>query len=94
MVSPDAFAEEKLNTMRALGADLTVVPSDGSISRDLIEAVIAKAAEYAAEPDTYYTNQFENVDQLSGYRAMARELLTQLPDAMTCSVVQSGPPTC
>jgi cysteine synthase A len=64
VVSSDAFAEEKLNTMRALGADLTVVPSDGSITRELIEAVISTTEEYAAEPDTYYTNQLENRDQI------------------------------
>lgn len=82
VVSSDAFAEEKLNTMRAFGAELTVVPSDGSITRELIEAIIAKAAEFAAEPDTYYTNQFENRDQVTGYRSLGRELLTQLPDGI------------
>lgn len=79
VVSSDAFAEEKLNTMRALGADLTVVPSGGSITRELIEIVISTAEEYAAEPDTYYTNQLENRDQVSGYRGMGRELLAQVP---------------
>lgn len=82
VVSSDAFAQEKLDTMRAFGAELTVVPSDGGITRELIEAVIAKAAEYAAEPGTYFTNQFENRDQISGYRTMGRELLTQLPDGI------------
>lgn len=79
VVSSDAFAEEKLNTMRALGADLTVVPSGGSITRELVEIVISTAEEYAAEPDTYYTNQLENRDQVSGYRGMGRELLAQVP---------------
>lgn len=79
VVSSDAFAQEKLNTMRALGADLTVVPSVGSITRELIETVISTAEEYAAEPDAYYTNQLENRDQVSGYRGMGWELLAQLP---------------
>jgi cysteine synthase A len=82
VVSSDAFAEEKLNTMRALGADLTVVPSDGSITRGLIETVISTAEEYATEPDTYYTNQLENRDQVSGYRGMGRELLAQVPSGI------------
>lgn len=82
VVSSDAFAQEKLNTMRAFGAELTVLPSDDGITCELIEAVIAKAAEYAAEPDTYFTNQFENTDQLTGYRTMGRELRSQLPDGI------------
>ena len=82
VVSSDAFSAEKLNTMRALGAELTVVPSDGSITRELIETVIATAAEYAAEPDTYFTDQFSNRDQISGYRVIGRELLAQLPDGI------------
>jgi cysteine synthase A len=93
VVSSDAFAEEKLNTMRALGADLTVVPSDGSITRELIETVISTAEEYAAEPDTYYTNQLENRDQVSGYRGMGRELLAQVPmgiDAFCGAVGTAG----
>jgi cysteine synthase len=41
--------------------------------------VISTAEEYAAEPDSYYTNQLENRDQVSGYRGMGRELLAQVP---------------
>ena len=37
VVSSDAFAEEKLRTMQALGAELTIVPSEGGrITPDLI----------------------------------------------------------
>ncbi len=51
VVSSDAFAEEKLETMRAFGADLTIVPSEnGQITPDLIPRMMAKAAEYASEP--------------------------------------------
>lgn len=94
VVSSDAFAEEKLNTMRALGADLTVVPSDGSITRDLIETVISTAEEYAAEPDTYYTNQLENRDQVSGYRAWVGSCWRRCQWGSMCSVAPSGPPAC
>ena len=43
-VSSDAFAEEKLQTMRAFGARLDVVPSEGGkITPALIQAIIAQA---------------------------------------------------
>src|SRR5512134_1137415 len=43
IVTSDAFAREKLDHMRILGADLTLVPSDsgrmtGKLTRDMIEA--------------------------------------------------------
>lgn len=44
VVSSDAFAPEKLATMAALGADLTVIASDGGkVTPDLVTRMIAKA---------------------------------------------------
>ena len=58
VVSSDAFAAEKLATMRAFGAELTIIESDGGkVTPDLIPKMMQKASEYAAEPDTYWTNQ-------------------------------------
>src|SRR5947208_16390866 len=49
VVSSDAFAREKLQTMRAFGADLTIVPSQGGqITPDLIPRMIEKAREIAS----------------------------------------------
>ena len=79
VVSSDAYASEKLATMEALGAELTVVPSDGGkVTPDLVARVIGKAREYADEPDTYWTDQLNNPDSLVGYGAVGRELLEQL----------------
>ena len=45
-VSSDAFAEEKLQTMRAFGARLDVLPSEGGkITPALIQSLIARARE-------------------------------------------------
>ena len=80
VVSSDAFSEEKLATMRAFGADLTVIPSHGKgITRDLLEEMIATATEFASQPNTYFTNQFHNRDALNGYRKVGDELLEQFP---------------
>jgi cysteine synthase len=79
VVSSDAFADEKLRTMQALGAELTIVPSEGGrITPDLIPRMMDQAAAYATEPDTYWTNQLHNADSLVGYRRVGVELLQQL----------------
>ena len=83
VVSSDAFAEEKLKTMRVFGAELTIVPSqDGQITPDLVPRMMAKAGELAAEPDTYWTDQMNNADSLVGYRGVGDELLDQLRGRM------------
>ncbi len=90
VVSSDAFAAEKLKTMRAFGADLTVLESDGGkVTPELTPRMIAKAAEYAAEPGTYWTDQLNNSDSLVGYRGIGRELLEQLdrPIDVFCAMV-------
>ena len=79
VVSSDAFSAEKLATMRAFGADLTVVPSEGGrITPDLIPRLIEKAKEIAASTDSYATDQFNNRDSVVGYRNIGRELVDQL----------------
>lgn len=79
VVSSDAFAREKLQTMRAFGADLEIIPSDGGkITKNLRERMIARAGEIAAGPNVYWTNQFRNTDSLKGYEAIGRELLQQV----------------
>ena len=79
VVSSDAYAEEKLRTMRAFGAELTIVPSEGGmVTPDLLPRMIEQAAAYAAEPDTYWTHQRHNADSLVGYRTIGVELLEQM----------------
>ena len=90
VVSSDAFAAEKLKTMVAFGADLTIVESDGGkVTPDLTPRMIAKAAEFAAEPGTYWTDQLNNTDSLVGYRQIGRELLDQVdrPIDAFCAMV-------
>src|SRR5215204_7462737 len=58
-VSSDAFAEEKLQTMRAFGATLEIFPSEQrKITAALIESMVARAKALSAEPNTYWTDQF------------------------------------
>lgn len=79
VVSSDAFAQEKLRTMQAFGAELTIVPSEGGkITPDLIPRMIETAREIAAEGNSYLTDQFNNRDAVKGYQTIGRELVEQV----------------
>jgi cysteine synthase len=90
VVSSDAFAIEKLRTMTAFGAELTIVPSeDGKITPDLVPRMIEKATEFASEPGTYFTDQLNNADSIVGYRKIGDEIIDQLdrPIDVFCGAV-------
>src|SRR5262249_35137226 len=68
VLSSDAFAQEKLLTMTAFGAELRMVPSDnGNVTPSLFERFRHEIAVLAAEPDTFWTDQFHNEDAITGY---------------------------
>jgi cysteine synthase A len=75
-VSSDAFAQEKLQTMRAFGAELEIFPSqNGKITAKLIDDMVARARELSKEPNVFWTDQFNNVDNRNAYHAMAKEII-------------------
>lgn len=93
LLSSDAFAEEKLKTMRAFGAELRIVPSEGGkVTPSLFEKFRKEIAVLAAEPDTFWTDQFNNVDAIDGYAGIGRELLEQAggPIDAFCGAVGTG----
>ena len=78
-VSSDAFAKEKLQTMKAFGAELEIFPSEnGKITAKLIDSMVARARELSKEPNTFWTDQFNNVDNRNAYHQMAREIIGEL----------------
>jgi cysteine synthase A len=78
-VSSDAFAEEKLQTMKAFGANLEIFPSEnGLITAKLIDSMVERARELSKVPNTFWTDQFNNVDNRNAYHNMAREILDVL----------------
>ena len=78
-VTSDAFAKEKLQTMQVFGAELEIIPSEGGgFSAQLVDSLIARAKELSSEPNTFWTDQFNNPDNRSAYHAMAREVLVAL----------------
>jgi cysteine synthase len=93
VLSSDAFAKEKLLTMEAFGAELRMVPSDGGkVTPALFERFRNEIAVLAAEPGTYWTDQFHNEDAIQGYIGIGRELLEQTAGKIDvfCGAVGTG----
>lgn len=75
-VSSDAFSYEKLQTMRVFGAELDVIQSEGgSVTASLFPKMRARINELANEPDTFWTDQFNNPDNRTAYHALAKEIV-------------------
>ena len=93
VVTSDAVAIEKRQSMRALGADVIEVKSDGGkITPALLGRMKEETARIAAEPGTFFTDQFNNADALTGYRRIGQELLEQTGSAIDafCGSVGTG----
>ena len=93
VLSSDAFAQEKLLTMTAFGAELRIIPSDdGKVTPALFDRFRAAIATLAAQPDTFWTDQFHNTDALDGYATIGRELLEQTGGRLDafCGAVGTG----
>lgn len=77
-VYSDAFSNEKRVTMRAYGAEITDVKSEGGkITGPLIKAMIARAQELSRQPGHWFCNQLENRDGEAGYHALGDEMWAQ-----------------
>ena len=91
VVSSDAFSPEKLATMRAFGADLTVVPSDGGrITPDLFVRMRAEVDRIVARDGAFWTDQFHNRDALLGYEELGREIVDQADTSVDAFVAAVG----
>lgn len=78
IVSSDAFSQEKLDHMAALGAELTLVPSEGGLTtRKLILDMVEAARRLSREPHSYWTDQLNNHDSIAGYYSLGEEIWAQ-----------------
>lgn len=78
IVSSDAFSREKLDQMAALGAELTLVPSEGGLTtKKLILDMVETARGLSREPRTYWTDQLHNQDTIAGYFGLGEEIWRQ-----------------
>jgi len=95
VVTSDAFSDEKLDTMKAFGAMLTIVPSgSGKTTPEIIPKMMKVAEEMAREPHTYWTNQFYNKYMLAGYNALGVEILDQMGGRVDAFVASFGTAGC
>jgi cysteine synthase A len=78
IVSSNAFSQEKLDHMAALGAELTLVPSEGGLTtKKLILDMIEAARRLSQGPHTYWTDQLNNHDSIAGYYSLGEEIWSQ-----------------
>jgi len=95
IVTSDAFSQEKRDHMRALGATVVELPSEGGrTTRALIERMIARAAELSAAPRSFYVDQFNNPDAAAGYGPLAGEVLAQVDGPIDAFVQCVGTAQC
>jgi cysteine synthase A len=78
IVTSDAFAREKLDHMKILGAELQIVRSEsGGMTEQLTRDMIEAARIIAQKPGSFWTDQLNNTDQLVAYHKMAEEIWIQ-----------------
>jgi len=79
VVSSDAFAKEKLATMRAFGADVMIEASrGGQITSDLLPRMMDRVLTLATQVNSHRTDQLNNADSIKGYAGIGRELANQV----------------
>jgi cysteine synthase A len=79
VVSSDAFAREKRQTMSVFGAELNIVPSQGGqVTPDLVPRMMERARAIAESEPSYFTDQLHNTDSVKGYEQIGRELVKQI----------------
>jgi cysteine synthase len=78
IVTSDAFAQEKLEHMKILGARLQIVHSEsGGMTEKLTRDMIEAARIIAEKPGSFWTDQLNNRDQIPAYHKMAEEIWSQ-----------------
>jgi cysteine synthase A len=87
IVIADCFTEERFQLMRALGAELDVIPSVEGRPRvtgqDILN-MVARAGELAALPGHFATDQFNNPHPIAHHRDhLAREIWEQTDGRVT-----------
>jgi cysteine synthase A len=87
IVMADCFTEERFQLLRALGADVDVLPSvEGPphVTSQDIQNMVARAEELAALPGHYATDQFNNPYIVTGHRDfLGREIWEQSKGRVT-----------
>jgi cysteine synthase A len=91
IVTSDAFAREKLDHMKILGARLQIVHSEsGGMTEKLTRDMVEAARVIAEETGSFWTDQLNNKDQLAAYHKMAEEIWNQTGGEINAFVQSVG----
>lgn len=79
VISSDAYAREKLGSMRAFGANVLIEPSHGGVvTPDLWPRIISRVKGLVDSGGYIYLDQFHNRHAPVGYKKMGKEILDQI----------------
>src|SRR5687767_2092166 len=91
IVTSDAFSQEKRDHMAALGAELTLVRSEGGLTtKKLILDMIEAARTLSQAPHTYWIDQLNNHDSIAGYYSLGEEIWSQTKGEIDAFVHSAG----
>jgi cysteine synthase A len=91
LVTSDAFSQGKRDHMAALGAELTVIPSEGGLAtKKLFDDMIEAARAMSREPGTFWVNQLQNADSIAGYVPLGEEIWAQTEGRVDAFVHSAG----
>jgi cysteine synthase len=94
IVMADCFTEERFQLVRALGAEVEIVPSvEGPprVTSQDIQNMMARAKELAQQPGHYATDQFNNPYIIPGHReSLGREIWEQTEGQVTAFIQGIG----
>ena len=86
---PDKMSDEKVNTLRALGAQVIITPTD--VPHEHPDSYTSVAARLGREPDCYHINQYHNPDNsMAHYLNTAEEILEQTDGQLDYLFVGAG----
>lgn len=87
VVMPENMSEERKQMMKAFGAKLILTSKSGSLQESM-----EKAEEIAKEPNTFYTRQFDNPNNIRAHIKTGKEILNEIGpvDAVVAGVGTGG----
>ena len=87
IVMPENMSEERMQLMRAFGAELVLTSKSGSLKE-----AVAKAEEIGKRPNTFITRQFSNPDNIRAQEKTGEEIVKQIGpvDAVVAGVGTGG----
>jgi cysteine synthase A len=91
IVTSEAFSKEKRDHMTAMGAELSLIPSEGGLTtKKLILDMVEAARELSRAPHTFWVNQLNNPDTIEGYHALGEEIWSQTQGKINAFVHSVG----